>query len=165
MTSEIKLIGIGLAVILLALGGYFGFRYAYDDGEISGKAQIQTAWDADRAAIQKLTDTAIAAATKQRDEALTANEAIQNDYQTKLSAANANAADFSRRLSNALSGATANRSAVPQAGAGPSPATASTPSSAEQLGKLVGLTADLHAECVANSAQLNALIAEIKPQL
>jgi hypothetical protein len=162
MTTEVKMIAIGVGVILLALAGYLGYRSAYDSGLMAGKAEVQTLWDADKAAIQRVADAAIAQATKERDDALTANEVAQNGYQTQLSAANASAADFAKRLRYTEALIATRSSAVPKAGSGQQPTATSTQSGDVSLTNALGAAL---AECSANVAQLDALIIEIKPQL
>lgn len=109
-----------------------------------------------------MTDAAIATATKQRDDALQANEVAQNGYQIQLSAANSSAADFAKRLRSAEARIAANSSAVSKDGSGQQPSTAS--SQAGDVGLTNALGAAL-AECSSNAAQLDALIVELKPQL
>jgi len=41
MSAEIKMIAIGVTVILLALGGYFGYRLAYDSGQTAGRQKYR----------------------------------------------------------------------------------------------------------------------------
>ena len=150
-----KLAGILLALAALAWLG----KAIYSAGE----QHVQLAWDAARIIEKSTYDAAVAQATKERDAALATNEAISNDYQTKLDAANSNAADFAQRLRNATARIYSNQ--VPKAGDRPAAADPSETSSAGQLQQLAGLTAALHAECLANNAQLEALIAEVKPWL
>lgn len=161
MLTYLKL-GLGIA---LAAAIAWGAYADYAAGRKAGQDAVQTAWDKDKAQIQAVADAAIAAATKERDAALTANKGIQNDYQAKLSAANANAAGFAQRLRNAESLIAAGGSSVPKTGGGQPTAGPSSPSSADQLGSLVTLVTQLRTECSANSDQLDALIAEVKPWL
>ncbi len=155
---------LALLVGLLAAVGW-GAYADYAAGRKAGQDAIQTQWDADRIKIQQVADAAIAQATKERDAAVAANEGIENDYQAKLSAATANAADFSRRLSNALTGIAANRNPAGQTSSGPGTPTASAAAVAQQLSTVVKLTSNLYTDCLANADQLDGLIAEIKPQL
>lgn len=165
MTAEIKAIAIAAAVLIVALGGYLGFRLAFNSGVTAGKAETQILWDNDKAKIQSVADAAIAEATKEKEAALANNEVIQNGYQAQLSAVNASAAEFAKRLRDAETRLAASSRNLPQANSG-QPATAtSAPTSADQLGKLAQLTADLHAECTANADQLDSLSGQIKPQL
>jgi hypothetical protein len=151
-------IKIGAAIALLAALGWLG-RAIYSAGE----QHTQLAWDAARIIEKSTYDAAVAQATKERDAALATNEAISNDYQIKLDAANSNAADFAQRLRNATARIYSNQ--VSKAGDRPAASDPSAPSSAGQLGQLVTLVTDLRTECKANSDQLDALIAEVKPWL
>jgi low affinity Fe/Cu permease len=163
--TEAKIIA-GLVGIIVFLGAiFFGFRTVYDAGHTAGVLLVQNEWDADKAAIQKVTDAAIASATKQRDDALAANEAIESDYQNKLSTVAASATVFAARLRNAEATIAANRNSVPKTPNNSSSTPAGTASSADQLGQLVTLVTGLRTECAANSDQLDALIAQIKTQL
>jgi hypothetical protein len=153
------------AILLLILSGaiYFGLRSVYSAGVTDGKAVVQTAWDADKASIQKVTDAAIAQATAQRDMALQANEVIANDYQTKLSAANANAAALLASVRAYEARAAANRGALPKAGGGqPTADPSQVPPSKDGLDQFLER---YDVACQSDAAQLNALIAELKPQL
>ena len=163
MSLEYKL--IGGAILFLILGGaiYFGLRSVYSAGVTDGKAVVQIAWDTDRAGIQKVTDVAIAQATAQRDMALQANEVIANDYQTKLSSANASAADLLGRVRAYEARAAANSSFVQKAGG--EPATAPAGQVAPSKDSLDQFLLAYDAACQSDAAQLNALIAEIRPQL
>lgn len=163
--TEVKAIAIGVLVIALALGGYIGFRMAFDSGLTAGKAEVQTEWDADKINIQKVADVAIASAMKQRDDAIENNQVIHDQYEKQVAGISANAADFARRLRNAEAIITAGGRSTGKADSGPAPATAGQTSSADQFGRLLTLITDFHTECQANADQLDALIAEIKPQL
>jgi hypothetical protein len=165
LSLEAKAILIGLLVVSLAVGGYFAFREAYDLGNTAGKAETQELWDADRSKIQTITDAAIAAANKQRDDALEANEVTASEYQKKVDAANSSAADFSKRLSNALASLAANRSAPSQTGGAPTASDPGPSPVAQQLGQLAAIVTGLRTECSQNADQLDGLIASIKPQL
>lgn len=154
-------------IVGLALGAALSFG-GYHVADLKGKAalaSLQHAWDQDKAAIQKVTDDAIAKATQERDTALQANEAISNDYQAKLSTANSDAAQFAQRLRNAENIIAANRGALPKANDNASPATTGAARGSDQLGQLVALVTGLRTECKANSDQLDALSAEMRPQL
>lgn len=151
---------VALFLLLLA-GGYWAYDHAYDSGMKAGEATIQTAWDADKEAIQKTADAAVAQATKERDDALQSNEVIESDYQTKLLSANASASDFASRLRNAYASLAARRSAVPKSSGGQAAPQASGSSSDERL---TSLLANAAAECLQNDDQLDALAAEVSPQ-
>jgi hypothetical protein len=156
-----KLAFYAVLVTAIAYGGYHV-------ADLKGKAaleKLQLAWDADKAAIQKAADAAIAQATKDRDAALEANGVIQSEYQTQLSSANASAAQFANRLRNAESRLTASSSSTGKANSGQTTTATGTPTSADQLGQLVSLVTDLRTECLQNADQLDSLTAEIRPQL
>jgi hypothetical protein len=108
-----------------------------------------------------LSDAALATVTKERDTALAANEAIQSDYQAKLSATIASTADLAQRLRNAESRLAASSRPVPQAGSGQQSSSPSQNASVDSLNEAI---AAVIAESKANSAQLNALVAQVKPQ-
>jgi len=162
VSTEIKLGIIAVIVIALALGGYLGYRSAYDSGLTAGKAEIQAAWDTDKAKIQAVTDAAIAQATKDKEDAIAANEAIQNDYQTQLSAARTLSDALAQRLRSYTASHPANSGAVSKAGSGSEPAATSSQAGDVILTNALGAAL---AECSANTAQLDALIVEIKRQL
>lgn len=160
--TEAKLIAALLGIVIFLGALFFGFRAVYDAGDNAGASRVQLLWDDDKANIQKVTDAALANVTKERDAALATNEAAQNAYQTQLSAATASAADFASRLRSAEARIAANRSSVPKSGSGSEPTPASAQSGDVVLTNAIGSAL---AECSANAAQLNALIAEIKPQI
>lgn len=162
MTTEAKLIAAALGTLVLIALGFWGFTTIYDDGKREGSATIQTKWDADRKAIADATANAIAQATKARDEALEANEAIQNDYAQKLSATAAAGADLTQRLRNAEARLAANRDLMPKAGGGQGAPDPGPTASDDRLTSLLG---NAFAECAANATQLDALIAEVQPQI
>jgi len=150
------------AVVILLAAIAWGTMADYSAGKKAGENAIQTLWDKDRASIQTTADLAIATATKQRDDALEANEVAQNVYQTEISAVNANAADFARRLRSAESRLAAGGGTVPKAGSGQQSVAAGSQAGDVSLTNALGSAL---AECSANTAQLDALIIEIKPQL
>jgi hypothetical protein len=146
--------------VLVAAIAYGGYHVA----DLKGKAateKLQLAWDADKTAIQKAADAAIAQATKDRDAALAANEGIESDFQTQLSSARALNDSLAQRLRLTASTATGS-SSVPKTGSGQQ----STPAGpAPSLGQIDDAIAATLTECAGNRAQLNSLIAEIRPQL
>ena len=151
---------------LLAIGGVIGYgHYRYEAGDKNGSNRVTVAWDADKSAIQKAADAQLAIVTKAKEDALAANEVIQNGYQVQLSAANANAADFAIRLRRAEANLAANRGNMPKASGGSGSTDTSSPTSADQLGQLVGLVTGLRTECIKNDAQLDSLIAQSIRQL
>src|SRR5271155_2199112 len=67
------------AVLALLAAFAWGAIADYHAGKKAGQDAIQTAWDKDKAAIQVVTDAAIAKATQERDTALQNNAEIVND--------------------------------------------------------------------------------------
>ena len=158
----IKVYAIAAGVIVLIAAAFWGYQTIYSEGKKAGAATVQSAWDTDKAAIAAQTAQAIAQATKQRDDALEANEAIHNDYQAQLSAATASAQSLAQRLRDTQARLAASSSTMPKAGGGQSTAGAGPASSDAGL---TGAVAAVFQECTDNAAQLDALIAEISPQL
>lgn len=162
MSLQIKAIAILLALVVL-VGGFFGYgAWRESVGKKNGANRIQVAWDADKAKIQAVTDAAIAQATAQKDMALQANEVIANDYQTQLSAAVADADSLAERLRNAEARLAAHSDTAAKAGDQPG-ITETGPQASH--GELTNAVARVFAECTENADQLDALIAEIRPQL
>ena len=152
-----------LAALLALLAAFAWGAYAdYSAGRKAGSDAIQAAWDKDKAAIQATADAAIATATRERDTALQANEAISNDYQIQLSASRANSVELAKRLLKYASAAAARGGGVPEAGDRQGTAATGTPAGDGGLTNALGAAL---AECSANTAQLDALIVELKPQL
>lgn len=160
--TEFRLIA-GIASLVAILGfTAFGMRYIYNKGHTSGVAEITAQWDADKLAIQKVTDAAIAQATAERDMALKANEGIENDYQAQLSASHALSDSLAIQLRKYAASHPANSGTVPKTGSGQAASAASSPAGDDRLTSALGAAL---AECSANTAQLDALIIELKPQL
>lgn len=134
----------------------------YSAGKKNGADTIQLAWDKDKAAIQKAADEAVAEATKAKEDAIAANEVIKDDYEAQLLTSRALSSQLSQRLRIAESSLTAGSGTVSQGPDKPGTATAgSTPS----MGQLNDALSSALTECANNRAQLNSLIAEIRPQL
>lgn len=150
------------AALALLAAIVWGALADYSAGKKAGSSAIQVLWDADKAAIAKETATAIATATKERDDALQANEAIHSDYETQLSASRALGDSLAQRLRDAYTHPTAGSGAVPKAGD-----RQGTVATGPQSGDvpLTSALSDALTECSANAAQLDALIVELKPQL
>jgi hypothetical protein len=152
---------LAAALALLAAIGW-GVVADYHAGKKAGSDAVQAAWDKDKASIQAVADAAIATATKERDAALEANEAVSNDYQTQLSAARALSGSLAAKLRDYAARTSASGGGVSKAGSGQGTAGTSTPSGDAGLTNALGAAL---AECSANTAQLDALIVEIKPQI
>jgi hypothetical protein len=162
MTLEIKAI-IALVAAIGILGGLWYYGHAqHASGFKEGANSIQTQWDADREAIQKTADDAVLKATKDRDDAIQANEALHNDYQTQISSARALNGQLAQRLRDAQNRVPTSSGSVPKAGSGQgSPPTGGAPT----MGQIDDAIAATLTECANNRAQLNTLISEIQPQL
>jgi hypothetical protein len=155
--NTVKLAFYGVLIAAIFYGGY---HVAAVKGKSNLEA-LQLAWDDNKAAIQAEADKAIAQATKEREAALEANGVIQSDYQAQLSTSQALNAGLSQRLRQYQS-TSARSGPVPQASGGQQPV---DPSTAQRLGLLDDAVASALTECADNRVQLNALIAQIKPQL
>jgi hypothetical protein len=145
------------ALVLAVCTGLYGAHV----GHKAGAAEVQVLWDADKASIAKTAADALAAEQAKTIAALNANQGIINDYDAKLSAAGASNSDLALRLRHAL-GAPASCSSVPEAPGVPGTAPAGSPSGA---GSVADAVAAAITESELNAAQLDALIAQIKPQL
>jgi cytoskeletal protein RodZ len=162
--TEAKLIGGLVALIaIVALTGW-GIVADFDAGKKSGSDAVQKLWDTDRASIQATADAAIATATKQRDDAIQANQVLHDQYETKLASVAADSATFAQRLRNAQAIIAAGSRPVPAGNSGQSLVSSSGSNSAQQLGQLVTLTTELRAECLRNDAALDDLYASVNKQ-
>src|SRR5208282_2576891 len=162
MTTEAKLIAILVALLLLVGGIWYLTEQAHATGYKAGSAAIQVQWDQDKAAIQKTADAAIATATKERDDALAANEGISSDLQTQLSSARALNGQLANSLRQYQARAAASSGAVPKAGSGQG---ATTTPSTPSLGQLDAATGAALTECYSDRLEYEALIKEIIAQL
>ena len=163
MTLEIKLIIAAVVLIVIGAGGYFALRSVYEAGDSAGAAEVQARWDANSKAIAALADTARVEAIAAEAAALARNQGVIHDLQTKLGASSAAGLAMAERLRNALTaGAAAGRRAVPQAPGGPVVAPAGGTLVDDPLTVAAG---DAFAECARNADRLDALIAEVGPQL
>ena len=159
---ETKIIAYLVALIALVGGVWWLTQHSYTKGYKAGSAEIQTQWDQDKAAIQKTADAAIAAATKERDDALAANEGISSDLQTQLSSARALNGQLANSLRQYQARAAASSGAVPKAGSGQG---ATTTPSTPSLGQLDAATGAALTECYSDRLEYEALIKEIIAQL
>lgn len=152
---------------VLALGAALAYG-GYHVADLKGKAalaSLQHAWDVDKAEIQKVTDKAIEKATKDKEDAIAANEVINDEYQKKLNGVTADSDRFASLLRNAAITIAAHRSAMQQASNIAGSAQTRTEAITVQLGQLVALTTDLRAECIKNDDELDALTSELNSQL
>lgn len=163
--SEGKLISILVGVIALLGGGWFLHHSGYSQGDTAGSSRVQIRWDDDKAAIQKVTDASIATATKQRDDALEANQVIHDNYEKQLALSGADSAQFASRLRAAEARLTAaNSRPVPTDSTGQDNVSSSSSSSADQLGQLVSLVTEFRRECKANDDTLDSIYASVNKQ-
>ncbi len=130
----------------------------------AGKAEIQAKWDQDEAEEKRVADAATAQAKAQDEADAARNKEIEDAHAKELAAI---AADRDRtfRLLRAARATADTIRASQGAGVG-GVAEASAPGSPDEAGSaLDAAIADVVAEARANASQLDALIAEIKPQL
>ncbi len=158
--SDIKIIAALIALISLLGAGAWGYRAIYDKGHAAGMAQVQVAWDADKAAIAKLAADQLAKVSEERDQALANNEAITNDLNAQIQTERNLNSSLASRLRHYQTAA--GSSAVPESG--DQPAAADTPES-QSLGRLNDALAAALTECAVNRDNYNALIKELTPQL
>lgn len=157
-----KLLGylVGAAAVL---GALFWVTHAiYAAGDKAGAERIQIAWDDDKRAIAEVTAKALAKATQERDDAIQANEAINEQHHVELQTIQANSLALAQRLRDAEARSAADRRAVSKAADIVRAVTTPQPSG---MGSIDDAIAATLTECAANRSQLNALIAELKPQL
>jgi len=152
---------IGSIVILIVLIAW-GEAALWNAGKKDGADSVQVLWDKDRAEIQDKADAAIAAATKQKEDAIAANEVIANDYQAQLLAARTLSSQLAQRLRLAETRPTTGSGAVSK---DPTVFGVIVPSGTPSMGQIDDAIAATLTECASNRSQLNSLIAEIRPQL
>ena len=154
-TLESRLIALGATLLVLATLG----AWIHHKGVASGRESVQAKFDDYRAKVQA--QAAIQTAETKRIEAATAarNEAIHHDYQAQLAAIAADNASISRRLSDYRARVRALSQVPSQPGsANPGPQSSSQ-TEADRLND------EYDRACREDSAQLNALIEGVKPQL
>ena len=154
---------IAAALALVALIGW-GYHAIYQRGYRASEATWQARWTARDLAETKAKDAALAAQKASQDATDAHNQEIMNainDAQRERDAARGDA-DLARRLLAAASRPPATSGAVPPAADQPGTAPAGGTGEGESLGSLV---ADAIGECRRNADRLDALIAEVLPQL
>lgn len=151
---------------ILLTSGIWYRHHLIEAGEAAGEARIHAQWAADTAR-RDSADAAIRAQNAAREaQARQHNDEVVNDYAQKLAAAAGSRDEYFRLLQRArqvhpVPAPEAGGAASPvAAGQNPSPDGAGDP--AERVDRAI---AAVIAEHRANSEQLNALIAVIKPQL
>jgi hypothetical protein len=140
-----------LAYVLAALG--FMFLGAHLAG-----LHYQAIIEKDRANVATLAAQAAEAAKAKQDLADANNARVVAGLNASLTSANAAVADFANRLRNSEARGRAVSAIANQPGT-------TTASGTESIRDLAQLCADTDAEDQRNAARLDALIAEIKPQL
>jgi hypothetical protein len=158
---EAKLLAfLALACALIGSVWWYG-EHKYSQGHAAGAAEIQSQWDTDKLAIQKVADAAIAEATKDKEEALSNNSGVINDLTQQLDSARG----LNTQLADRLRAYQATR---PAAGGVPEsrgrPGIVAAPA-APGVGELNVALGDALDECYANYAKYSALIKELTPQL
>jgi hypothetical protein len=162
---QAKLIGGAVLLTALVAAGFFGVRAIYGAGHTAGKAEVQVTFDKFKADVAKaandqaLQNAADAAAATKLDREK------HDEYEAQIAAARADVGVYAERLRNALARLAAGSGASAPAPSGQGLAPASGPSSDDRLGQLSQLIAAERAECIANDDRLDALVAEVTPQV
>jgi hypothetical protein len=151
---------------LLVLAGWQINAYAERRAD-AREAEIRALWEADTAVRDKVAADALAKAEADKAAALTRNQEIEYDYQQKLAAADAGRDDLERLLQRTRS--EVRRGASREATSVTIATSAGEARRLEELRRLddriAAATADLRVEAGKNADQLDALLAEIGPQL
>jgi hypothetical protein len=150
------------AAIAALLGVLYAAHAQYESGFTAGSNQIQVKWDRDLAARQKVTDDAIAQASKTHEAELAANQDTITDANNQIASLRSLNGNLAARLRNISASAGACGSPVPKAGDQPGAASAPIKITVGQIND--ALAAAL-TECAVNRANYAALIKEIKGQL
>jgi hypothetical protein len=144
--------------IVAGIAGYGHGRYA------AGKAHVQQKWDAAQAVAREVAEKADADRKLQDAADEARNQEIARAHQKELDSAHADR----DRVARLLIAARASSRPAPEAPSVPGTAPASTegsprpPDAPTELDRAI---ADVIAEHRANSSQLDALIAEVRPQM
>jgi hypothetical protein len=162
MTLEVKVIAALVLAALLIGGGWWLFHSAYAAGQTAGKAETQALWDQDKVAIAKVTAIALAEQTKKTEDALDANQVIHDQYQIQLATVTAAAQSLAERLRHAAAHPAAGGGTVPSASSGQGSHSAGAASSLDAFDDDIAAALT---ECQSNDDRLDALIAEITPQV
>jgi hypothetical protein len=160
-------IGYVLAAVAL-VAGFLWYRHnLIAMGDAQGSSRVQALWDADTAKRDKATQDAIDAAQKREQDAIKHNAEVENDYLSKLDAIERSRDQYVGLLQRARDQVRA--SASHEATSLTIAAQASEAGRAERikrsLERVERATERIVPESTATADQLDALIAEIKPQL
>lgn len=150
-----------LALALAAVGGYVYWHHkVYDKGHTAGAQSVQVVFDEYRGKITSITEQRKAENAVKLATITATNEAALNAYQTQLSAIADDRDSLARRLRNHAGACSAILPAVEdQSGT----ADASTfPGGAQTLDEFLDA---YDRACQQDAVQLDALLAQIKPQL
>jgi len=151
---------IGIAAVAAAAWIWAQIAAYGSRREGDGRAAVQALWDANKADIQKLTDARILENATKEAAAAARNEEIEREYKAKLAAA---AADTERTYGLLRQARIAANRRAGEAATGATIAIAASEASiAERIDRAV---AGVVTEHRANSDQLDALIAVVKPQI
>jgi hypothetical protein len=155
----VKIAGIAAVVGLL-----LWYRHSLIE---QGRAEVRAEWRAADVVANATAETAIR--EREREDAADAarNIEVEKDYAKKLSAAAADRSRLERQLRNAIAAASGGGGAG-QGSDKPRTPEASSPGGPEPPDPTAGLAGDIAAaltEARENASQLDALIAEITPQL
>lgn len=154
-------IGYVLAAVALVAGLLWYRHSLIAMGDAQGSSRVQALWDADTAKRDKADADAVEADRKRKQDAQDHNDQVEKQHADDLAAISADRDGLVRLLRRAddqVRALTAGK-ATDQLGIAVARQIASR---AEETYRLLG---NYDAACRADSAQLNALIAEIKPQL
>lgn len=153
---------LGALLALLAAVGW-GAYADYHAGKKAGQDAIQTQFDQFKIDSAKAAATALAAVTKERDDAIANNEAVTNDLQAQLSATRSNANDMAASVRDYQARLSASTDALRQAT--DQQRTAAASGIAASKARFDELSKGYDAACQRDAIRLNKLTAEIKPQL
>lgn len=165
MSTALALLAKGWPYILCAIvAGYL--THHFDSGSYARlelqKAQEESQWAEERVKAQKASQDALEAQVKARLNAEAHNSQVIDELQKRVDTSVADAALAHRLLIAARQAVAAAGSPVLEAGDQPGATPAGT---APGNGPIGAALADTFTECKRNSAQLNALIQQIQPQL
>jgi len=144
------------AVLLIVAGG----TYLHHKGVVSGRADVQAKWDADSKARDAAVAKAVADSRARETAAQETNRRIEDDYSKIISRAAGDRDTYFSLLQRARG-----EIRVCSAGQATSSTIAATSGEANISERIDRAIANTISEHLSNSAQLDALIAVVKPQL